>query len=58
MKKIRGYKRREVEKRMAVVNLYVLKKVAEDVFLNSVISIGSAHNFLSHALHKHEDIVF
>ncbi|WMV14509.1 hypothetical protein MTR67_007894, partial [Solanum verrucosum] len=58
LKKIRGYKKREVEKQMAAARLYAVEKAAKDIYLKRGTSLGSAHNLLSHALKKDEDIVF
>ncbi|KAJ8565678.1 hypothetical protein K7X08_008254 [Anisodus acutangulus] len=58
LKKIQGYKRREVEKQMASARLYAEEKAAEDLSLKKGITLGSAHNLLSHASQKDEDIIF
>uniref|UniRef100_M1D3R7 ATP synthase subunit d n=1 Tax=Solanum tuberosum TaxID=4113 RepID=M1D3R7_SOLTU len=58
LKKIQGYKKREVEKQMAAARLYAVEKAAEDISLKRGISLSSAHNLLSHVSHKDEDIVF
>ncbi|WMV57932.1 hypothetical protein MTR67_051317 [Solanum verrucosum] len=58
LKKIQGYKKREVEKQMVAARLYAAEKAAEDISLKRAISLGSAHNLLSHVSQKDEDIIF
>ncbi|KAG5615955.1 hypothetical protein H5410_015779 [Solanum commersonii] len=58
LKKIQDYKKREIEKQMADARLYAVKKAAEDISLKRGISLGSAHNLLSHVSQKDEDIIF
>ncbi|KAK6803030.1 hypothetical protein RDI58_000814 [Solanum bulbocastanum] len=58
LKKIQGFKKREVEKQMATARQYAAEKAAEDISLKRGIFLGSAHNLLSHASQKDEDIVF
>ncbi|KAK6789491.1 hypothetical protein RDI58_013291 [Solanum bulbocastanum] len=43
---------------MVAARLYAVEKAAEDIYLKRGISLGSAHNLLSHALQKDEDIVW
>ncbi|MCD7468166.1 hypothetical protein HAX54_006116 [Datura stramonium] len=58
LKKIQGYKRREVQKQMASAKLYAEEKTTEEISLKRGIALGSAHNLLSHASQKNEDIIF
>jgi V-type H+-transporting ATPase subunit D len=57
LKKIQGYKKREVERQMAAAKLYADEKVAVDISLKRGVSIKSAYNILS-AAEKDEDIIF
>ncbi|KAL7095211.1 hypothetical protein ACP275_10G009900 [Erythranthe tilingii] len=58
LKKIQGYKRREVERQREASKAYAEEKLAEDMSLQRGISINAAHNMLSQAMHKDEDIIF
>ncbi|CAN4126128.1 unnamed protein product [Withania somnifera] len=58
LKKIQGYKKREVEKQMASARLYAEEKAAEEISLKRGITLGSAHILLSHASQTDEDIIF
>ncbi|MCL7038266.1 hypothetical protein MKW94_029691 [Papaver nudicaule] len=56
LKKIQGYKRREMERTLASAKMFAEDQVAEKVSLQKGISMNAAHNLLSAA--KDEDIVF
>ncbi|CAA2954074.1 V-type proton ATPase subunit D-like [Olea europaea subsp. europaea] len=58
LKKMQGYKRREVERQRLAALAYAEDKVAEEIFLKKGISLGSAHNMLSRAAQKDGDIIF
>nr|XP_016503492.1 PREDICTED: V-type proton ATPase subunit D-like [Nicotiana tabacum] len=58
LKKIQGYKKREVERQMLASKQYAEEKAAEEISLKRGISLGTAHNLLSHASQKDEDIIF
>ncbi|CAI9757197.1 unnamed protein product [Fraxinus pennsylvanica] len=58
LKKIQGYKRREVERQRLAAIAYAEEKVAEEISLKKGISLGSAHNMLSQAAQNDEDIIF
>ncbi|MCD7446897.1 hypothetical protein HAX54_018868 [Datura stramonium] len=58
LKKIQGYKKREVQKQMAAAKLYAEEKAAEEISLKRGITLGSAHNLLSYVSQKDEDIIF
>lgn len=53
LKKIQGYKRREIERKTIAA-----KQVAEGIALKSGVSMGTAHNILVVGGHKDEDIIF
>ncbi|PHU19418.1 V-type proton ATPase subunit D [Capsicum chinense] len=57
LKRIQGYKKREVEKQAASAMLYA-EKAAEEISLKRSITLGSAHNLLSHCSQRDEDIIF
>ncbi|KAI3474249.1 hypothetical protein Pfo_029037 [Paulownia fortunei] len=58
LKKIQGYKRREVEKQREAAKAYAEEKFAEEISLKRGISVSSAHDMLSQAMQKDEDIIF
>ncbi|XP_058096537.1 V-type proton ATPase subunit D [Magnolia sinica] len=58
LKKIQGYKKRELERQLAAAKDFAEEQVAEKVSLNRGISINAAHNFLSGTAEKDEDIIF
>ncbi|XP_073293524.1 V-type proton ATPase subunit D-like [Primulina huaijiensis] len=58
LKKIQGYKRRELERQRESAKAYADEKVAEEISLKRGISVNSAHNMLSQAMQKDEDIIF
>lgn len=57
LKKIQGYKRRELERQREAAKAYAEEKFAEEISLKRGISLHSAHDMLSHA-QKDEDIIF
>lgn len=57
LKKIQGYKKREIERQQAASRKFAEEQFAEKVSLQKGISINSAHN-LSAAVQKDEDIIF
>ncbi|KAL7173595.1 hypothetical protein ACSBR2_032951 [Camellia fascicularis] len=58
LKKIQGYKKREIERQLAASKQYAEEQIAEKVSLQKRISINSAHNLLSATRPKDEDIIF
>ncbi|KAK6127908.1 hypothetical protein DH2020_038337 [Rehmannia glutinosa] len=58
LKKIQGYKRREVERQREAAKAYAEEKVAEEMSLQRGISVNTAHDMLSRAAQKDEDIIF
>uniref|UniRef100_A0A453D986 V-type proton ATPase subunit D n=1 Tax=Aegilops tauschii subsp. strangulata TaxID=200361 RepID=A0A453D986_AEGTS len=58
LKKIQGYKRREVERQMAAAKLFAEEQLAEDLALKRGVSIGGATNILVGGGDKDEDIIF
>ena len=57
LKKIQGFKKREVERQLAAAKQFAEQQVAEKVSLQKGVSINSAHNMLS-ATQKDDDIIF
>lgn len=57
LKKIQGYKKREIERQLAASKQFVEEQFAEKVSLQKGVSIKSAQNLLS-AGEKDEDIIF
>lgn len=58
LKKIQGYKKREVEKQLASAKRFAEEQFAEKVSLQKGVSLNTAHNLLSAAMEKDEDIIF
>ncbi|KAF8413664.1 hypothetical protein HHK36_001656 [Tetracentron sinense] len=58
LKKIQGYKRRAMEEQLAAAKGFAEEQVAEKVSLQKGISVNAAHNLLSVAMEKDEDIIF
>lgn len=58
LKKIQGYKRREVERQMAAAKLFAEEQLAEDLALKRGIPMGPATNILVGGGEKDEDIIF
>ncbi|KAL5546850.1 hypothetical protein UlMin_006537 [Ulmus minor] len=58
LKKIQGYKKREVERQQEAAKLFAEEKVAEEMSLQRGISVNAAHNLLSAAAENDEDIIF
>lgn len=58
LKKIQGYKKREIERQRAAANQFAEEQVAEKVSLKKGVSMNSAHNMLARAAQKDEDIIF
>ncbi|XP_031391604.1 V-type proton ATPase subunit D [Punica granatum] len=58
LKKIQGYKKRELERQVACAKQFAEDKFAEKVSLQKGISKDSAQNLLSSAMEKDEDIIF
>lgn len=58
LKKIQGYKKRELERQLASAEQFAEEQVAEKISLQKGISLKSAHNMLSAAMEKDEDIVY
>lgn len=58
LKKIQGYKKRELERQLAAAKEFAEEKVAEKFSLKRGVSITAAHNMLAAASQKDEDIIF
>lgn len=58
LKKIQGYKKREIERQLASAKRFAEEQFAEKVSLHKGVSINTAHNLLSAAKEKDEDIIF
>ncbi|GFZ17938.1 vacuolar ATP synthase subunit D [Actinidia rufa] len=58
LKKIQGFKKREVERQLAAAKQFAELQVAEKVSLQKGVSINSAHNLLSANMQKDDDIIF
>ncbi|KAK1685815.1 hypothetical protein QYE76_046663 [Lolium multiflorum] len=58
LKKIQGYKRREVERQMIAARQFAEEQLAEDLALKRGISTGAAANILAGGGDKDEDIIF
>lgn len=58
LKKIQGYKRREVERQMAAAKLFAEEQLAEDLALKRGTSMGATTNILVGGGDKDEDIIF
>ncbi|KAL5565211.1 hypothetical protein UlMin_028375 [Ulmus minor] len=56
LKKIQGYKKREVERQQEAAKLFAEEKVAEEMSLQRGISVNAAHNLLSVAAENDEDV--
>lgn len=56
LKKIQGYKKREIERQMLMAKEFAEEQIVEKIALQKGISMDSAHNLLS--AEKDEDIVF
>ena len=58
LKKIQGFKKREVERQMQSAREYADEQSAEKISLQKGISIGAAHNMLVPGGEKDDDIIF
>ncbi|XP_010939515.1 V-type proton ATPase subunit D [Elaeis guineensis] len=58
LKKIQGYKKREIERQLQAAKQFAEEQFAEKVSLKKGISISSAHNLLVAGAEKDEDIIF
>ncbi|KAH0455728.1 hypothetical protein IEQ34_015760 [Dendrobium chrysotoxum] len=58
LKKIQGYKKREVERQMQAARQFAEEKRAEELSLQKGISFLAAHNLLIVGAEKDEDIIF
>ncbi|PKA56121.1 V-type proton ATPase subunit D [Apostasia shenzhenica] len=58
LKKIQGYKKREIERQMVAAKQYAEEKLAGEVSLQKGISMNAAHNLLVAGAEKDEDIIF
>ncbi|KAL8516135.1 hypothetical protein ACS0TY_014706 [Phlomoides rotata] len=58
LKKIQGFKKREIERQRLAAKEFAENQILEEVSLKKGISINSAHDLLSHASQKDEDIIF
>ncbi|KAF8007772.1 hypothetical protein BT93_K1695 [Corymbia citriodora subsp. variegata] len=58
LKKIQGYKKRELERQRASAQQYAVEKLAEGISLKEGITLNSAHNLLSAGTERDEDIIF
>ncbi|CAO2840579.1 unnamed protein product [Amaranthus hypochondriacus] len=57
LKKVQGYKKKEIEKQLAAAKLFAEEQVAEKVSLQRGISINAAHNLLAGS-QQDDDIIF
>lgn len=58
LKKIQGYKKKELERQVAAAKKFAEEKFTEKVSLQRGISINSVHNLLTASMQKDEDIIF
>ncbi|BAF15962.1 V-type proton ATPase subunit D [Oryza sativa Japonica Group] len=58
LKKIQGYKKREIERQMAAAKQFAEEQLAEEVALKRGISVGAATNMLVAGGERDEDIIF
>ncbi|XP_010525267.1 PREDICTED: V-type proton ATPase subunit D [Tarenaya hassleriana] len=58
LKKIQGYKKREIERQVQAAKAYAEEKVLEDMALKRGISMNAAHNLLVGGAERDEDIIF
>ncbi|KAL6137235.1 hypothetical protein ACLB2K_054956 [Fragaria x ananassa] len=58
LKKIQGFKKREIERQMAAAKNFSEEQAAEVLSLKKGISLNSAQNLLSGGMGKDEDIIF
>jgi len=58
LKKIQGFKKKEIEKQLAAARMFAEDQVAENVSLQRGISVNAAHRLLSGSFQKDEDIIF
>jgi V-type H+-transporting ATPase subunit D len=58
LKKIQGYKKREIERQRAAAKLFAEEQLAEDLALKRGISVGAAANLLVAGGEKDDDIIF
>lgn len=58
LKKIQGYKKREIERQKASAKLFAADQCAGNVLLQKGTSINSAHDLLNAGLNRDEDIIF
>ncbi|KAK4787149.1 hypothetical protein SAY86_010982 [Trapa natans] len=58
LKKIQGYKKREIERQRASSKQFAEEQFAEKVSLQRGISLRSAHNMMSTGMEKDDDIIF
>lgn len=58
LKKIQAFKRREIQRQLAQSRQFAEDQFAEKISLQKGVSINSAHNMLSAAMEKDEDIIF
>jgi len=58
LKKIQAFKKRELERQLAAAKGFAEQQVADKFSLKRGISINAAHNMLSAAAQKDEDIIF
>ncbi|CAI9089099.1 OLC1v1023605C1 [Oldenlandia corymbosa var. corymbosa] len=58
LKKIQGYKKKEIERQVAAAKAYAQEKVAEEIALKEGVSFETANNMLTQGSQKDEDIIF
>lgn len=58
LKKIQGYKKREIERQLLAAKQFAEEQFAEKISLQKGISINAAHNLLVAGAEKDEDIIF
>lgn len=58
LKKIQGYKKRELERQMLAAKQFAEEQAAEDIALKRGVSFDTAHNILVVGAEKDDDIIF
>lgn len=58
LKKIQGFKRKEIEKQMKEARQFAQEQASEKISLQKGISINAAHNLLTASMQKDDDIIF
>lgn len=58
LKKIQGFKKKEIDRQVAAAKAYAKEKVAEEIALKKGVAVDDVYNLLSQASQKDEDIIF